>query len=151
MKRITHILTAVALLAIAQCAALAQLQYESTQLTYTNGVDATNTVSTDSAAINCTRADNLALQIQFVHAGAGTDDCVFTFKKSVDGTTYATIGGPTFTIAANGTNAVCLVTNWACEGVGYLKLDSVQNGVAEVMTNIAVYYSTKPRIRGSRN
>ncbi len=141
----------VGLIVLAQCAALAQWQYEYTQLTYTNGCPLSDSVTTDSAAINCTRTDNLGLTLTFKHEAPTTNACVFTFKGSVDGINYGTIGQHIITLAATGTTPVIYTTNIAVGAVGYIKLDSIVNGATEAMTNIAVYYSTKPRIRGSRN
>lgn len=124
--------------------AMAQ-QYAVTTVSYVGGLTTNQVVTTDSAAITLTKYEDVGLYFSFVGDGAATDNVVFTFKKSIDGSNYATIGGPAFAIPATGTTAVHWVTNFNAGPVGYLKLDSVANGAAVNLTNLVIKYSLKPK------
>lgn len=103
----------------------------------------------DTVAIDVRKSESVAFQWKFNHAGAGTDNNTVTFGTSVDGVDYsATAAAGTFTwvVAGNGTTGQTAVTNITVKpGVGYMKIISIQNGVAEIMTNSHFRYSQKIR------
>jgi len=111
----------------------------------TNTIAASTTESGDSSAFTLTRWDTIGLQITFQGSGAGTGTQTLIFKHSVDGTTYSTVSPISIGVAANGTTAVCVTTNLSGLGVGYLKLDSWQNGATNSVTNCVIKIVGKPR------
>ena len=70
-------------------------------------------------------------------------DATLVFVKSLDGTTYDTSNTLRFTLAANSTSTVCLVTNVTLSSAGYLKLSTIENTTTNAITNVSVIYSAK--------
>lgn len=119
-------------------------QYNIETLTLsTNSVaaNATNTAST--ATITMTKYDEVALQFTSVLAGAGTDNIVVKFAKSVDGTNYQS-DAVTWTFPATGTTTNTVCTNIVVNSVGYLRLTTVGNGAAQGLTVISAKAAKKP-------
>lgn len=67
---------------------------------------AADTTSNVLSAILVQQGQPLAISPLFAVVAAGTDNVVFLFDLSLDGTNYATIGNISLTNAANGTTAV---------------------------------------------
>jgi len=143
----------IGLVLLALCAFVVPVQaqqYAVTSVTITNHVPAATTDGIDSAAIALTRYEDIGIWWSFKMSAAATDNMTLTFKKSIDGTTYATTGGPSFVVAATGATTVNFVTNFTLGPVGYLKVDSIQNanGAAVALTNLYLKIVTKPRRNG---
>lgn len=97
--------------------------------------------------ITLTKAQDVAFQLSFQGAGAGTDNVTVTFKESVDGSTWSTTPTKTWVVAANGNTAVALTTNFTVNALGYLRVASIANASASVaMTNLTVKYAIKPAL-----
>ena len=75
--------------------------------------------------------------------GTNVQDVVFVFKRSVDGTTYNTIGDWRVTVPIYGTTNNTVVTNWDIGAVGYLKLYAVENVSTNYITNVSCKVSIK--------
>ena len=111
----------------------------------TNNVAATATNSYGTV-INATRRDAIGLQFSFKCSGTTAvtgGDATLVFVKSLDGTTYDTSNTLRFTLAANSTSTVCLVTNVTLSSAGYLKLSTIENTTTNAITNVSVIYSAK--------
>lgn len=145
MKYLFGILAAVALVLTALTPPASAQTYTPQTLTLaTNTIAASTTESGDSSAFTTTRFSTVGLQITFQGSAAGTGNQVLVFKHSVDGSTYSTVSPISITVAANGTTAVCVTTNLADLGVGYLKLDSWQNAATNSVTNCVIKIVGKP-------
>jgi len=129
-------------------AAVSAQQYTLTTLLSATNTVAASTSSNYTASATLTKHDNVALLLSFTHAGAGTDACTFTFDRSLDGSTWETTGNWVVSVAANGNTQVNVVTNLSLGAVGYLRIRTIDNGVAEDMTNIVVKVATKPKKNG---
>lgn len=141
-----------AVLAIAGfvCASQAQTpRYSYTALALpltTFGVtSSTNYVATTNAPIiDCRSQQNVGLQFNFALTASGSGNCVFGVQKSMDGINWDTTGNTnTFTVAANGTTAVTMVTNFNVSGLGFMRLNMISNNNAVPMTNISLGYGFK--------
>lgn len=75
--------------------------------------------------------------------GTNVQNVTFVFKRSVDGTTYNTIGDWRVDVPIYGTTNNTVVTNWDVGGVGYLKLYAVENVSTNYITNVACKVSIK--------
>lgn len=109
---------------------------------------AATATSNNIVVIDCKKAQNVAIEVNFKLSGAGTGNQTLTLTKSLDGstTTADTVaaGKNTWIIAGNGTTTVTGTTNIATGGAGFLILQSWANGDASrYATNISVRYSVK--------
>lgn len=148
VKSLGPLVTVAAMLMLLLCCFTAQAQqYQSTTLLDDVIINA-STTSNYTASVTLTKHDNVALLWQFKHMGAGTDNCILTLEQSIDGTNWETTNKKTITVAATGTTQVNVVTNLSMGAVGYLRVKSVQNGVADVLTNLTVKVVTKPKKNG---
>ena len=101
--------------------------------------EATN--STVRSTIPATKGDNLSLQCTVTLAGAGTSAVVFKFDESVDGVSWES-SAHTVSVTAAGTTPVTTVANVAVGSIGYLRLSSIENPNAQVLT-VAIKYAQK--------
>lgn len=109
---------------------------------------AATATSNNIVVIDCKKAQNVAIEVNFKLSGAGTGNQTLTLTKSLDGstTTADTVaaGKHTWILAGNGTTTVTGTTNIATGGAGFLILQSWANGDASrYATNISVRYSVK--------
>lgn len=108
---------------------------------------AASQTSNTVAVIDMREAESCAVQWKFVHGGAGTQNMTVTFSPSVDGVNFANsaaAGQFTWVIAGNGTTGQVGVTNITTQaGVGYIKVSSIANGVAQTCTTSHFKYSIK--------
>jgi hypothetical protein len=83
--------------------------------------------------IDVRRQATVALSLAGVSGGAGTDNLTLTFAPSVDGVNFTTAANSriTWVVAATGATPHVHSTNITVGGYGYLRLVSVQNGVAQ--------------------
>jgi hypothetical protein len=146
MKSI-YSLTLLALLALT---VPAQAQYDPSYIV--NNINIASGSSSNVAAVfGCTRYENIGVQVDFNLTGAGTDPVVVTWCTSQDGTNYCTATGSykgNFSIAANGTTHVTLVTNLAVNAVGYFQVSSIAGSTNAATTNVYVSVWTKNRAHG---
>jgi hypothetical protein len=163
MKTMRNILTVIAvLLGLALAPMAGAQQYEPITLK-TQGFIAPSTASNCLNTIGLTRYDQVVIQVSVTSSnpaacwnGAGNEQIILYFKKSVDGTSWSgTNGGASefnMTIKLN-TNAAYArdqyVTNFTVNSVGYLQLNYITNActIAHV-TNVVVKYAVKPRRDG---
>lgn len=99
----------------------------------TTAIAASATNTTVRASIPATRADNLGLQLSISLAGAGTSAVVAKFDESLDGSNWES-SAHSITATANGTNVVTTVSTIAVGAIGYLRLSSIENPNAQVLT-----------------
>lgn len=93
---------------------------------------------------NMTPPVEVGVQCQLTGStGTNVQNVVFVFKRSVDGTTYNTIGDWRVTVPIYGTTNNTVVTNWNVGGVGYLQLYAVENVSTNYITNVACKVSIK--------
>ncbi len=103
-------------------------------------VAATLNTNLPSKTIDCRKQQNVTLQISQVYSNAGASNVVYTFHRSVDGSTFESTAFATITVAGNGTTPVVTVTNLTVAGAGYLRLTSITNGhTAAILTNTISY------------
>jgi len=112
----------------------------------TNNVPNNSTTTENlGSVINCTRYNEVALDLSFKLTGAGTTACTFKFLRSVDGTNYNSVAPIEVAMAPNGTTAVRTNLSVTMGPIGYLKLASITAATnAQAMTNIVVGYALKP-------
>ncbi len=148
MKLMLKTLIGCALLALAlttPICAQAQVQnFDLRAIALTNAIPATTTNAVTATVIDASKDEDVALQISYKLSGTGTSTVVFTLAGSLDNSTYATVG--TVSLAANGTNTVALVTNYAVGPIPYLKLTQVANPNANGITSLSVKAGTKTRV-----
>lgn len=104
--------------------------------------DNTTWYTTNSAVITVTKATNLSLQIDQKLQGAGTSAVIYRFGASVDGITYMS-SWLLVTNTAAGTTLVSSTRDVSIGGIGYLRLESINNANATALTNLVVRYATK--------
>lgn len=103
--------------------------------------------------IDCRKQQNVAVKLSFCQPDEGVvyTNLVATFSKSIDGTTFATRDADklTWTLAlqaGGATNMVYATTNFNVGGIGYLRLESLQNREeTNYVTNIVFSYAIKTR------
>lgn len=142
MKRLLSILT-VSLLTI--CAANAAPGWDLATLLSggTQNIPAGGT-SNYTATANVRYAETAGIYMSYKLTGAGTDNIIFKFSKSVDGSNYEGTPSVLITNAANGTTAVHHVTTQSVVGLSDLKLASIVNGSSgEAITNLVVKIGIK--------
>lgn len=124
-------------------------QYRWVSVGCTNNVPNNSTTTENlGSVINCTRYNEVALDLSFKLTGAGTTACTFKFLRSVDGTNYNAVAPIEIAIAPNGTTAVRTNLNVTMGAIGYLKLGSITAATnGQAMTNIVVGYAFKPNRR----
>jgi hypothetical protein len=146
MKKLSLLLIAIAALftvptARAQSYDVASATITSNSVVVT-AIAATATNTTVRASIPATRADNLGLQASFVLAGSGTSAVVLKFDESLDGSNWES-AAHSLTVTANGTNSVVGVSTIALNGIGYLRLSSVENPNGQAINSLVIKYSQK--------
>lgn len=95
--------------------------------------------------IDVTRRNNLGLFLNFqAQSGTNISNVTFVFKHSLDQTTFTTTNLTRISLAGFGTNAVNFATNVTTGGIGYWRLDSIENLNGTAITNVIVQYSQKP-------
>jgi len=149
IKILLAAVAAVALLALCTPHAAAQ-QYGILSQLYdggTNNIAATTTNSAVAKIIGVTKYDDLALDIKFSLTGAGTSNIVFKLDEGTDGVNWLA-NTRTITMAANGTNAVYLPTNYTVNAMGYLRLNVVENPATNAITNLQIRAYVKPKRNG---
>lgn len=144
MKTIKYFIGLVAALAFVT---VANAQVAARTLGSTPASVATNTTwTTGSASINLhglyPKATQLGLQVNFkLVSDTGNSNIVFTIQKSIDDSTWDTLG--TITKASNGSNTVTVVTNYNVGAMGYFRIsqvDNVNDVASGTLTNIVVKY-----------
>ena len=96
--------------------------------------------------IDCSKQQNIAIQLKFSYSGAGVENTVVQFyPMTVPGTRATTPhnNGFIITAAGNGAAWVTVATNFNCKGYSRLDLGILNNGNASLSTNI-ISYSIKP-------
>lgn len=142
--------SALALIAFAAIALTQSVQAQSYNISYIGGATANSPASTDnttwyttnSTPIAITKASNVALQVESKLQGAGTSAVIFRFGASADGVTY-TSNYLLVTNTAAGTTLVSSVRDVAVGGIGFLRLESINNANATAVTNLFVRYAFK--------
>ena len=130
------------ILLIAGFAGLTQAQ----QVTLSTPINVYNSVTTNLASpvvIDCRRQQNVTVEWTTTLGGAGSSVGGITFIPSVDGSTVASSAhnnGFFMAIAANGTTAVVVSTNFNVKGIPYLVGNYITNGNAQIMTNTFKYW-----------
>jgi hypothetical protein len=131
------LLLSAALLLAAALSVSAQ-RYDTVTLSSAATVAATAT-SNYTAVVSVRGANSLALLTTCTLNGAGTDDIIFKFSKSLNGSTFETTPSILITNVANGTTAVNKISVVDASGVHSIKLASIINGsAAQVLTNSVV-------------
>jgi hypothetical protein len=142
MKKLLLSLVAVAALAVSAAAQ----QYQPLTLNSLVTVAATAT-SNYTGVVNVRAANYVGIRTYCALSGSGTDDIVFSFSKSIDGSTFETTPSVLITNVANGTTPVNKVSIVDVTGVHTLKLVSVlNNSSSRVLTN-SVFVGVKNFLR----
>ena len=142
MRTLT-MLVALALLAVisqAQSMALVTLPNVPTTLAAQSSVSPTN------AILYCGKSKIAAVHMYFELDNTGTNGpVVFTFARSVDGSTFETLASRMLAVTntATGKTGVCTVAEIDPKGCGYVKLVSIDNYDEEAMQAIEIKYTTK--------
>jgi hypothetical protein len=102
----------------------------------------TNTISSP-VTIPVTRANNAGLGTSFKLGGSGTSAVVLKYDASVDNVAWETAAFSQ-TITANGTNTVYSVDNIATVGYGFIRLSSIENPNASLITELKIMVGQKP-------
>ena len=116
---------------------------------WTEAASGTSQSNLTTVTIDCGAQRNVAVQWTFNLNGAGTSINGLRFLPSLDPslpaeTTVTLSMGYVMAIAANGTTAVTVKTNFDTLGYRYLVLAYSTNGNAQISTN-ALSYLVKPR------
>lgn len=144
MKKLSFILIAVAAL----FAGTAQAQQYSTQTAtlYSNLVArtvfaaaSTNTV-TSTAMLS--HQQTIGVQANVALSASGTDVIVFKFATSVDGTTWND-NVYSISVTASGTNTVGASATFAVGGMGYVRLNSIENPAAAATVTPTIKWAIK--------
>lgn len=97
-----------------------------------------------TAYIDCRGQQNVGIAVTFDFASATTSNLVYTFSRSLDKTNWDTVNTYALTVAGNGTNIITCVTNLNVGGIGWMRLNSINNTDASITaTNLGVVYSIK--------
>lgn len=111
------------------------------------GTWATVTQSTNSnaARLQTGQAADVGLQITYALAAAttGTTNCSFIFARSLDGSTWESSPYWTIAVPSAGVTTSSLVTNLSLGGVGWIRLQSVQNPCTNAITNLVINAAAK--------
>lgn len=92
-----------------------------------------------TSVVNVRRSDIIGIQTSIQLEGAGTDGCIFKFKKSVDGSNFETTPSILITNAAAGTTHTHYFNQVTVSGVQAIQLSSIVNGVSgQAITNFSV-------------
>jgi hypothetical protein len=154
MKKFGFILTIIGLLA---CTIPVQAQlepFQSAALTPSDtSIAAGATEASTTAAVEVVAGQGVGFFITFKLGGAGTDNCVFKFDVSYDGTTWTTTKPfTTGNVAANGTTSVIHYVEFGpgttapLGHVRYIRLAQVVNGSSgEILTLEGVRYTRSNR------
>ena len=103
----------------------------------TNVIAASSTNSfTDTIAVS--EFDNVGIQVTCMPVTTSTGTVLFNFALSLDSTSYKTVPSQVLTVTLAGTNTVTKVNNFSIPSAGTLRLASVANANAIVMTNVIV-------------
>lgn len=108
----------------------------------TNVVAASSTNSPSGVTFTAAYSSDIALQPSFKLTGAGSSAVVFVFDTSLDGTTWYPAAF-NISITANGTTPVSKVATQALGSTPYIKLSSIQNPNASIITNLALVATMK--------
>ena len=106
-----------------------------------------NTTTAQTSRIPLAKYDGTSIQLSAKLMGSGTSAITAMFDASNDGTNWVT-PYTYLTIAANGTTAVNCGTNLVNQHWQFLRLAYVTNASNEVLTNLSVTYTLKPRRNG---
>jgi hypothetical protein len=117
-------------------AAFAQGRYEGPITLSSAAIVAATATSNYTATVDVRGANYISILTQTTLSGAGTDDIVFKFSKSLDGTTFETTPSVSITNVSNGTTAVKKVSVVDVTGIKTLQLTSaLNNSASRVLTN----------------
>lgn len=137
------------ILLIAAILSFAALAVQAQQYQVVSLVPATQTVlatgtTNFTAYVNVRKCDTAGIYIEAKLDGAGTDDIVWKFSKSPDGSHFETTPSISITNVANGTTLVKAFKAVDVTGVHTLKLVScLNNSAAQNLTNIVVIVGVK--------
>lgn len=142
------LLAATAALLLSVFAATAQVYGPVSLPTATLSTVTAGATSNLTYTIDCRKQSVLDVQVDMQgNAANGTlSNVVFTFQKSVTGSKWGTDAASQFTWApaVNGTSEVSSTTNITVNGLGYLRLKSIQNTSTNVsITNLVFSYGVK--------
>ena len=137
-----HFLKSIALAVAVVAASVqhSQAQTLSSATAWTEAASGTSTSNLTTVVIDCSQQRNVAVQWTFNLGGAGTSINGLRFLPLLDKnlpaeTSVNLSGGYVMAIAANGTTAVTVKTNFDTLGYRYLALAYSTNGNAQVSTN----------------
>jgi len=139
------------IIALAAAVVAAQVQPAKAQLVGPVSVDVVANVTSNTpvgvVTLDCRGQQNVAVKWTVQLGGAGTEIMGVRFQPSADGSALATtpaVLGYQMAIAANGTTAVTVTTNFATLGYPFLHLYYATNGNASsVMSNRFTYWVSK--------
>jgi len=148
MKKFAKIVTLAAIVVVA-LAQHVKAQSTVTVAPWTEAASGTSSSNLTSVVIDCSNQKNVAVQWTFNLGGAGTSINGLRFIPQLDSglpaeTTATLSTGYVMAIAANGTTAVTVRTNFDTLGWRSLALQFSTNGNAQISTN-ALSYVVYPR------
>jgi hypothetical protein len=94
--------------------------------------------------ITCTKFGDVGIQVVFKLTASGTTAVIFKFSESLDGVNYVANTARTLSVTPAGTAVVTGLTNQVLNGIGYLRLDTIENANSTDVTNLSVMLVTKP-------
>ena len=117
--------------------------YNTTTSSLTNLIAAATTNTVNTAAFVATTVGQVVITPSFNLTTNGTGTAAFVFGTSIDGTTF---DGPTYTVnvAEAGTTTVSVSSNINIGAFGFMRLNSIANPSAAVLTNAVIKYTVKP-------
>ncbi len=121
----------------------AQVPTSASENVYTGASCVATTTTTKNLVIDCSKQANVGVVISQKASGASNSNMVYTFKRSVDGSTYDTVG-TTVTVVGNGATQVTVLTNLPSWGANYIKLTTYAwDDPATFCTNMSMSYGVK--------
>ena len=138
----------VLVLATFAAAFIASAQYDIQATSFTGAAitncaaSTTNTISSP-VTIPVVLANNAGIGTSFKLGGSGTSAVVLKFDASVDAVAWETAAFSQ-TITAAGTSTVYSVDNLALNSFGFIRLSSIENPNAELITQLKIVVGQKP-------
>lgn len=145
MKKLSFVIIAFA--ALLAGTAQAQQYATASGTIYSNLIARTTFAATSTNTVTSTamlsHQQTLGVQVAHSLADTGTDAIVYKFDTSVDGL-YWTANTYSITVTSSGTNVVSGSASFAVGGMGYVRLSSIENPSARIITPTVKWAIKKP-------
>lgn len=123
-------------------------QYGAT--TILSGKTIAASATTNCTTLTLTKAPDVALEVAIQSADNGsTSNATISVYKSLDGTTFETTAGISWTMALTGNTVKRYITNFTVGPIGYLRVTVANGDSGQSMTNVTVKAYQKPTRLGN--